>query len=96
MEAVRLYAQLGDCGSLGLPCTEANQSTLLGIFNVAFILIGSLAVIFIIFGGIKYIASGGNPEQTNKAKNTILYAVIGLVVSVFSVAIINFVIARLL
>lgn len=50
-----------------------------------------LAVIFIIYGGIKYITSQGSPEQTNAAKNTILNAVIGLIVTILASVVVGFI-----
>jgi biopolymer transport protein ExbB/TolQ len=49
-------------------------------------------VIVIIVAGIRYTTSGGNSNSVAAAKNTLLYAVIGLVVAVFAYAIVNFVI----
>lgn len=86
---------LGKCGDLGIPCNDANSSTLQTILSVAFMIIGALAVIFIIVGGIQYVLSGGNPEQTTKAKNTILYAIVGLIVSILATVIVNFVLSRI-
>lgn len=59
------------------------------------ILIGIVAVIMVIIGGFKYVMSSGNPESINSAKNTILYAIIGLVVAVLAQYIIIFVISKL-
>jgi len=59
------------------------------------ILIGIIAVIMVIVGGLKYVLSGGDSNQTNSARDTILYAVIGIVVAVMGRAIIIFVINRL-
>lgn len=50
---------------------------------------GSLAVFFLILGGIRYIASIGNQERMDGAKKTIQYALLGLVVVIFSYAIIT-------
>lgn len=50
-----------------------------------------LAVIFIIYGGIRYITSQGNPEQTNHAKNTILSAVIGLIITIVASVVVGFI-----
>lgn len=52
---------------------------------------GALAVIAIIVGGILYITSGGDEKRIGAAKNTILYAVVGMVVAVLAYAIANFV-----
>ena len=45
----------------------------------------------LIIGGIKYVVSGGDAKKVTDAKNTVLYAIIGLVIAVFSYAIVNFV-----
>ena len=57
--------------------------------------VGVVAVIVLIIGGIKYLISGGDSKKVTDAKNTILYAIIGLVIAVLSFAIVNFVIASL-
>lgn len=59
------------------------------------IVIGVAAVVVIIIGGFKYVLSAGDPNSINSAKNTILYAVIGLVISVIAQAIILFVLNEL-
>ena len=66
--------------------------TISTVTNVLLYVIGALAVIMIVFGGLRYVISGGNATQITAAKNTILYAVIGLVVAIMAYAIINFVI----
>lgn len=60
---------------------------------VSFVLgiLAGIAVIIIIIGGIMYVTSGGDASNLTKAKNTILYAVIGLIVAILSSAIIAFV-----
>ena len=64
-----------------------------GIVNFVIATIGAVAVAFIIYGGIQYSMSAGDSSKVTKAKNTILYAVIGLIVAVMAFAIVNFVIA---
>jgi type IV secretory pathway VirB2 component (pilin) len=51
----------------------------------------SIAVLFLIVGGYQYITSTGNPEAIQKAKNTILYSIIGLIIILLSYAIVNFI-----
>ena len=53
--------------------------------------IGIISVVMIIIGGIRYATSGGNAEKVKSAKNTILYAVVGLAVALLALAIVNFV-----
>ena len=59
--------------------------------NILLYIIGVISVIMIIIGGLRYATSGGNASTVTSAKNTILYAVIGLVIAIFAYAIINFV-----
>lgn len=58
-------------------------------------IIGAVAVLMIIIGGIRYTTSNGDQAQITGAKNTIIYAVVGLVVAVLSYGIVHFVIANL-
>lgn len=62
------------------------------ISNVLLFLVGAISVIMIIIGGLRYVISGGNSANVTAAKNTILYAIVGIVVAVLAYAIINFVI----
>lgn len=61
------------------------------ITNVLLFIIGALAVIMIIIGGLRYVISAGNSTQVTAAKNTILYAVVGLIVAILGFAVVNFV-----
>lgn len=60
--------------------------------NTLLYLVGALAVIMLIFGGFRYVVSGGNQAAVTGAKNTILYAIVGIIVAIFAYAVINFVI----
>lgn len=62
------------------------------ITNVLLFIIGAISVIMIIIGGLRYVISGGDASKVSAAKNTILYAVVGIVVALLAYAIINFVI----
>jgi hypothetical protein len=69
-----------------------NAATMMGIIiNTLLYIIGIIAVIMIVVGGIRYSLSGGNASQVKEAKDTILYSVIGLVVAIMAYAIVNFV-----
>lgn len=57
----------------------------------AIIIAGFLSVVFIFFGGISFILSGGQEDKIKQAVSTIRYAIIGLIVTMFSVAIVAFV-----
>jgi hypothetical protein len=53
--------------------------------------VGAAAIIFLVVGGIKYITAQGDPQQLQSAKNTILYAIIGLILATAAQAIVQFV-----
>ncbi len=59
--------------------------------NVVFGIIGIIAVVMIVVGGVSYTTSQGDPGKIQKAKNTILYGIIGLVIALLAFAIVNFV-----
>ena len=62
------------------------------VTNVILYIVGIIAVIMLIIGGIRYVLSGGDAKKVTDAKNTILYAIIGLVICFLAFAIVNFVI----
>lgn len=65
------------------------------IINAIIGFVAIIAVIVIIIGGINYTMSQGDPQKTKKAKDTILYGVIGLIISLLAFAIVNFVLNAL-
>ncbi|MBI2007967.1 hypothetical protein HYS85_01890 [Candidatus Saccharibacteria bacterium] len=64
------------------------------IVNIISIIVGVVAVIMIIVGGFRYIASGGKAESVSGAKNTILYALIGLIIVALAQVIVRFVLKQ--
>ena len=65
------------------------------VTNTILYVVGVVAVIMLIIGGIKYVVSGGDAKKVTDAKNTVLYAIIGLVICFLAFAIVNFVITTL-
>lgn len=65
------------------------------VVNILLFIIGAVAVIMIVVGGLRYVLSGGDQSATTSAKNTILYAVIGLIVAFAAYAIVNFVVMNI-
>jgi cytochrome bd-type quinol oxidase subunit 2 len=65
--------------------------TISSIINILSVVVGVIAVIMIIVGGFRYITSGGASEKVTSAKNTIMYAVIGLIIVALSQVIVQFV-----
>lgn len=65
------------------------------IINALLFIIGAVAVIMIIVGGIRYVTSGGDANAATSARNTIMYAVVGLLIAAIAYAIVNFVVSIL-
>lgn len=59
--------------------------------NTILLVVGLISVIMLVYGGLRYILSGGDSKKVTDAKNTILYAIIGLIISLLAFAIVNFV-----
>ncbi len=78
-------------------CTSPDGRTVAGtiqqLTDVLIFIIGAIAVVMIIIGGIRYVLSAGDQTALTSAKNTILYAIIGLVVAFTAYAIVHFVFA---
>ena len=62
------------------------------IVNAFLFIIGAVAVIMLVYGGFRYVTSGGDASAVTAAKNTILYAVIGIIVAILAYAIVDFVV----
>jgi len=63
--------------------------------NILLFIVGVLSVIMLIVGGLRYVISGGNASAVTAAKNTILYAIVGLVIAFLAFAAVNFVLGAL-
>jgi hypothetical protein len=86
---LQLYAQI-DLNAL--PHAGATQGKLDTIMATVFGVVGTVAVLMIVIGGVQYVASKGEPGEMAKAKNTIIYAAVGLVVCILAYSIVAFVI----
>lgn len=95
MRMLRFLGQNFTTDNLNLPNVTADQGKLDTVLNILFAIIGAASVIMIIIGGFMYVTSAGNADRSKKAKNIILYAIIGLIVALFATAIVNFVLVRL-
>lgn len=81
--------QTGGTGKENLTLSVRN------IIDVVLFALGMVAVIMIIVGGFRYVLSAGDSSSITAAKNTILYAVIGLVVAILAYAIVHFVVTSI-
>lgn len=85
----------------GAKCAQSPQSqpdNLFGnggifqtISNILIFLVGAIAVIMLIFGGLQYVISNGDAKRVEGAKNTILYSIIGIVIAILAYAVVGFV-----
>jgi hypothetical protein len=80
-------------------CTNPSSTTRVNdlirqIINILSVIVGIVAVIMIIIGGFRYITSGGAAEKITGAKNTILYALIGLIIVALAQIIVRFVLSK--
>ena len=89
-----LAAGSGDSGCTAAPGSPTPDSLVKRGLNLFSAIIGIVAVVMIMVGGLKYITSQGDATSTASAKNTILYAAIGLVVVALAQVIVRFVLDR--
>lgn len=87
-EVQRGVTDIGGGGGGDVDLKNAIQT----VVNALLFLLSAVAVIMIIIGGIRYTTSNGDSTRTKAAKDTILYAVVGLVVAILAFAIVNWVI----
>ena len=78
-----------------LPEVAANQGALGTVINTAMQIAGGLSVVFIALGGVTYIRANGDPGTIKRAKEMIIYALVGLVVTILASTIINFIFQRI-
>lgn len=74
-----------------LPKVGLDQNNLLipRIFNIIFGLLAGIAFISVVYGGFKYVLSQGEPDKIGKAKDIIMYSIIGLIVALSAFGIVN-------
>ncbi len=83
------------CATTTNDATDQINNIVHTIVNLLSAIVGIVAVIMIIVGGFRYITSGGNDASVTSAKNTILYAIIGLVVVALAQVIVRFTLSKL-
>jgi cytochrome bd-type quinol oxidase subunit 2 len=84
----------GDCNDGGDATQKLNDLTR-SVINLLSAVVGVIAVIMIIVGGLRYITSGGNDTSVTSAKNTILYAVIGLIIVALAQVLVRFTLSKI-
>lgn len=79
----------------GISTQETLMDSLTTIINVVVGVVGFIAVAMIVMGGISFATSQGDTSKVAKARNTVLYGVVGLVVALLAFAIVNFVLTSI-
>lgn len=96
-EDLSIQAGVNSAHGNGQPTELFGSSGVLStITNTLLFIVGALSVIMIIVGGLRYVVSGGNSTSVTGAKNTIMYAIVGLVIAFLAYAAINFVLGSLI
>lgn len=83
-----------ECNTLEQGSTDKVNQLITQIINIFSVVVGIVAVVMIIYGGLKYITSGGDSGNVTGAKNTILYAIIGLIIVALAQFIVRFILAK--
>lgn len=79
----------------GIPQVQASQQLITRVLQLAFGLAGAVALLIITLAGTQYVLSQGDPQKVAKAKETIIYALVGLVIAILAYSIVSFVVTRL-
>jgi hypothetical protein len=83
-------------GQSGLPNSTGNIGVALqNVISVLFYLIGGLSIIFIIAGGLLIVTAAGSPSRVKQGREAIIYAVVGLIIAIGSLAVVTFIGDRL-
>jgi len=99
---MHLLAVTADCSAgtgkitceTGLPKVGAGNGEIQQILKIVFGVIAALAVLMIVIAGFRFVIAQGSPQEVTKARNTILYALIGLVVALAAEAIVALVLGK--
>jgi hypothetical protein len=78
--------------NINLPNPSTDDSKTRLILNLVFGILGAISVLVITYSGIQFMLSRGVPDKIAQARNTIIYALVGLAVAIFAAVLVNFVI----
>jgi hypothetical protein len=79
-------------GQTGSECDDRGvENAIKTVVNILSIIVGVVAVIVVIYSGLKYITSGGDSGKIGNAKNTLIYALVGLIVAALAQVLVHFV-----
>lgn len=83
-----------NCATNSTVATNSLYTLAARIVNIFSVIVGIIAVIMIIYGGFKYITSGGDSGNVSGAKNTLIYAIVGLIIVALAQFIVHFVLGQ--
>ena len=90
MKLLTLLAAIDiDTSSLPKAGTDPNSNVLINVLNIVFGVLAGIAFISVVYGGFKYVISQGEPDKIGKAKNIIMYSIVGLVIAMSAFGIVN-------
>jgi FtsH-binding integral membrane protein len=78
-----------------LPHTSASHNQLADILQIVIAVLAALAILFIVIAGLRFVTAQGNPQEVSKARNTIVYAIVGLLIAIIAEAIVALVLKNL-
>lgn len=87
---MELFKVLSQLDVSPLPQTTADQAALDNIFGIVFGIAASIAVVIVVYGGVRFIASRGNSSEVVKARSIVLYGLVGLAVILLAFSIVTF------
>lgn len=90
-DGLKLVDPTSSCDSADKAADEGLGKIVRTVVNTLSLVVGAVSVIMIIIGGFRYVISGGDSNGVQGAKNTILYAIVGLVIVLFAQVIVAFV-----
>jgi hypothetical protein len=87
---IRVFFAILDTSPLPRVGTGDGNELMVAVLNTIFGILAAISFITIIFAGFKYVISRGEPDKISQAKDTILYAVVGLIIAFSAFGIVNF------
>jgi len=88
-------SQISSTSVPNLPTASADTSHVQAALEIAFVIIGALALLMVTISGLRYVLSAGDPQKISQARNSIVYSLIGLAVAIAAEAIVHFVLGRI-
>jgi len=88
------FSKTAACDDASTEASSQVDNIVTQVINILSLVVGIVSVIMIIFGGFRYITSGGESGSVTTAKNTILYAIVGLVIVALAQLIVRFVLGK--